>query len=183
MSLQSLTDFFRVERSLELLISLRTVRYRKGAIRLTGKIKRKWGIARDKFSSRATITASLRRRFYFLETALRGGDLSHRFRPRGTRSISSRFHFSFATIPCQCSSRTLTDRPGEVSRVMFSALESHASAYIGWQTRPFKSGTPIETSSHSLRPMKCEEYSVFGPRSPTRNRTILSVRYCEGRWS
>lgn len=53
---------------------------------------------------------------------------------------SSRHAFYFLEIPSLLrgtlpSSRMLTDRGGFV-RVMFPALESLASAYIGWQTRP-----------------------------------------------
>lgn len=99
-------------------------------------------------------------------------DLSHRLRPRGTRSISSRFHFSPALPRCGYSDRMLTDRASErdfraccfhyssVSRVLMSDGER--------ATQEREGDLPV---SH-IQP-SAEEYSVFGPRA--RNELYGSV--------
>lgn len=110
-------------------------------------------------------------------------DLSHRFHPRGTRSIFPRDSFSLSPPPASGPNVNRSTERGFAHDVS-SVREPRECAYIRWQTRPPESETspPTRTfSSHSLRSMKCKEYSVFGPRSPTRVVRFQSVRYCEGR--
>lgn len=116
--------------------------------------------------------------FQYIGNSAPWHDLSHRLRPRGTRSISSRFHFSLflPSTPWRLLGPNVnrsTERDfrawcfqySRVSRVLISDGER---------------GYPRARRPSRLTPNEVRRNIAYSGRALATSCTVQSVRYCEG---